>query len=201
MSFELWNTFATFGTFLVISATAIAAIVQLRHLRGSNQIAAINELRETHETPAFAAARYFILVELNTLMEDPAFRYQIADRASGTGEMQAAIQKAVAVGNFYEGMGVLVEAGLVDRELALKIWSGIVTTAWEKLAPVTAIFRRKEGSGLWDNFEHLTMLSREWIAAHPNGTYPPGAPRIELKDKWLEADTEYAVSSQGSRTS
>jgi hypothetical protein len=116
-------------TFLVISATAIAAIVQLRRLRGSNQIAAINELRETHETPAFAAARYFILVELNTLMEDPAFRYKNADRASGTGEMQAAIQKAVAVGTFYEGMGVLVEAGLVDRELALKIWSGIVTTA------------------------------------------------------------------------
>jgi hypothetical protein len=71
--------------------------------------------------------------------------------------------------------------------------------SWEKLAPVTANFRRKEGSGLWDNFEHLTMLSQEWIAAHPNGTYPPGAPRIELKDKWL--DREYAVSSRDSRTS
>lgn len=36
MSLELVNTFATLGTFLVIAATATAAIVQLRHARGSN---------------------------------------------------------------------------------------------------------------------------------------------------------------------
>ena len=46
MSTELVNTFATLGTFVVIAATAIAAIVQLRHMRGSNQIVALNELRE-----------------------------------------------------------------------------------------------------------------------------------------------------------
>src|SRR5580704_11993051 len=191
MSLELWNTFATFGTFLVISATAIVAVVQLRHARGGNQIAAINELRETHEAPDFAAKRYFILVDLEKWLEDPAFRHQIARRSTGTSEMQTAIQKVIAVGNFYEGMGVLVEAGLVDRELVLKIWSGIVTIAWEKLTPVTAILRREAGSGIWDNFEHLTILSQDWIAAHPTGTYPPGIRRIELEDKWLKADTEY----------
>jgi hypothetical protein len=51
MSFELVNTLATFGTFVVIAATAIAAVVQLRHARSSNQIAALNELRETMESP------------------------------------------------------------------------------------------------------------------------------------------------------
>jgi hypothetical protein len=40
MSLELLNTFATLGTFVVIAGTAIAAIVQLRHARSSNQIAA-----------------------------------------------------------------------------------------------------------------------------------------------------------------
>ncbi len=33
MSLELFNSLATFGTFLVISATAIAALYQLRHAR------------------------------------------------------------------------------------------------------------------------------------------------------------------------
>ena len=33
MSLDLVNTLATLGTFLVISATAITAIVQLRHAR------------------------------------------------------------------------------------------------------------------------------------------------------------------------
>ena len=41
MSLQLVNTLATFGTFLVIAGTAIAALVQLRHARGSNQIAAL----------------------------------------------------------------------------------------------------------------------------------------------------------------
>jgi hypothetical protein len=54
MSLELLNTFATFGTFVVITATAVAALVQLRHARSSNQIAALNELRKAQETPEFA---------------------------------------------------------------------------------------------------------------------------------------------------
>jgi hypothetical protein len=59
MSLELVNTFATLGTFLVIAATAIAAIVPVRHMRGSNQIVALNELRETTETAGFRAAQLF----------------------------------------------------------------------------------------------------------------------------------------------
>ena len=37
MSLELWATIASVGTFVVIAATAIAAFVQLRHVRRSNQ--------------------------------------------------------------------------------------------------------------------------------------------------------------------
>jgi len=65
MSLELINTFVTFGTFVVIAATAIAAIVQLRHARSSNHIAALNELRETTEVPDFQAALYFVQGELS----------------------------------------------------------------------------------------------------------------------------------------
>ncbi len=49
MSLELVNTLATCATFVVIAATAIAAIVQLRQLRASNQIIAFNELRQAYE--------------------------------------------------------------------------------------------------------------------------------------------------------
>ncbi|MBV8172813.1 MAG: hypothetical protein JO219_12880, partial [Candidatus Eremiobacteraeota bacterium] len=51
MSLELWNTFATMGTFVVISATAIAALVQLRHARASYQITALAELNKAHDSP------------------------------------------------------------------------------------------------------------------------------------------------------
>jgi hypothetical protein len=36
MSLEIMSTAAAIGTFLVIAATAIAAVVQLRHLRAQN---------------------------------------------------------------------------------------------------------------------------------------------------------------------
>jgi uncharacterized membrane protein (DUF2068 family) len=69
MSLELVNSLATFGTFLVIAGTAIAAIVQLRHARSSNQIAALNELRELQDKPEFRAAQTFVHTELSSALE------------------------------------------------------------------------------------------------------------------------------------
>ncbi len=60
MSLELWNTVATFGRFVVITGTAIAATVQLRFLRRNNQIAYLNELRKTVTSEEFRAAVRFI---------------------------------------------------------------------------------------------------------------------------------------------
>jgi len=194
MSLELVNTLATFGTFVVIAATAIAAIVQLRHARTSNHIAALNELRETTETPDFQAAQHFVDSELSARLQDPAFRYEIDHPSARTDETRPLIARMNAFGNFYEGMGILVKTGLVDRSLVLEIWCDLAIQAWERLAPVAIIGRRRLGDALWENFEYLTGISQDWMAAHPNGTYPAGVRRIELKDPWLEADKQYAAS-------
>jgi hypothetical protein len=194
MSLELVNTLATFGTFFVIAATAIAAIVQLRHARSSNHIAALNELRETRETPNFQAANHFVQGELAAKLQDPAFRYQLATPAARTDEMRPLIAKVVGFGNFYEGLGVLVRTGLVDRELVFQMWADNVIYDWGKLASVAALQRRRVGDALWENFEYLTVLAQDWMAAHPKGTYPAGVRRIRLKDEWLDADKQYAAS-------
>jgi len=78
MTLELVNTLATSATFVVIAATAIAAIVQLRHLRASNQILAFNELRQAFESSDLAAAHKYVDTHLDSDLEDPAFRYAIA---------------------------------------------------------------------------------------------------------------------------
>jgi hypothetical protein len=192
MSLELWNTLATCGTFLVISATAVAAIVQLRHVHGSNQIAAFNELRKTTGSIELEQAEDFVATRLAETIEDPSFRYQVLNRFPRTAE--DLIAKTYIVGNFYESMGALVKARLVDPKLVLEIWSYNVALYWARLAPITAILRRRDGPGVWENFEYLTVLSQDWIDAHPNGTYPPRLRRINLKDAWLEADTQYATS-------
>ncbi|HEY9085346.1 MAG TPA: hypothetical protein VIN40_05355 [Candidatus Tyrphobacter sp.] len=194
MTLELWNTLATFGTFLVIAATAIAAIFQLRHARTSNQIAAINELRESMETPAFAAAQHFVFTELADALKDPELRHQLFNRNARTSANQTMISKINTVGNHYEGVGLLIRAGLVDKRSVLEMWSGPCVGSWEALSPATAIFRRQFGSLLWENFEYLAVLSQDWIADHPHGTYPPGMRRLSPEDEWLDADTRYAAS-------
>ncbi len=194
MSLELVNTLATFGTFLVIAATAITAIVQLRHARSSNHIAALNELRETTETPDFRAAQHFIMTELAGKLQDPAFRYQFGKPAARTDEMRPLIAKANAIGNFYENVGVLVKTGLVDRELINQIWADNVAAAWESLAPLAAIHRGRAGDAVWENFEYLTVVAQNWLAAHPKGAYPAGVRRIEISYQWLEADKQYTAS-------
>jgi hypothetical protein len=194
MSLELVNTLATLGTFLVIAATALAAIVQLHHMRGSNQIAALNELRLTTETTEYRAAALAVLSELSAKLVDPAFRYQVANSAAMTDENKVLIARANSLGNFYESMGLLLRSGLIDPKLAMGMWSSAVAGFWESLSPMTAIQRRELGDGLWENFEYLAVLSQDWLTAHPKGSYPTGKRRIPVKDVWLEADKKYVAS-------
>ena len=75
----------------------------------------------------------------------------------------------------------------------MQIYSEQVVGAWRQLAEVAAIHRRRN-IGVWENFEYLSVLSQDWIAAHPKGAYPANIRRADLKDEWLEADKQYAAS-------
>jgi hypothetical protein len=108
--------------------------------------------------------------------------------ARRTDETRALVAKVLKVGNFYESMGMLAKAGLVDRDLVFELWSANINQAWEKLQPYTAICRRSLGEALYENFEYITVLARSWLVAHPKGTFPASMPRIDVKGEWLEAD-------------
>lgn len=194
MTLELVNSFATFGTFLVIAGTAIAALVQLRHARGSNQIAALDELREAFQSAEFAEAQAFVDTGLGELVKNPAFRYQWANRAARTEEFLAQIQCIRLVGNYFEDVGALILAGLLDPDLAIPIYGTDVVRAWDQMEPVTAIGRRRGGNAIWENFEYAAMLCKTWMKSNPEGGYPRNAPRLPVNDAWLEADTHYAAS-------
>jgi Domain of unknown function (DUF4760) len=197
MSLELVNTLATFGTFLVIAGTAIAAIVQLRHARSSNQIEAIAELRGETESPQMQSAARFVLHDLSKKMEDPAFRYEVANRHRGamTSENQSSWSEIVRVANFYETMGLLVKSGLADKNLVLDMFSANILTNWKRLSALIGLNRNvAQDNSIWENFEYLAVLSQDWEVAHPNGTYPAGVRRLELKYPWLEADKQYTAS-------
>jgi Domain of unknown function (DUF4760) len=189
MPLELWNTVATIGTFVVISATAITAFVWLRHLRSSNQISVLNELRRAQEEPEYQAALKFVHTGLNVRMKDPKFRRQITAFQKGqpvAEDSEEALSVLTTVADNYEIMGLFVKRGLVDRKSALDIWSLYVLMEWERLAPVTAVFRRSGSDAVYENFEYLAVAAKDWLKTYPNGTYPKRTRRIRLYDEWRE---------------
>lgn len=192
MPLELWNTIATCGTFVVIAATAVAAVFQLRHARGSNQIAALAELRTSFQSVEFAEAFNFTNRNIPGLMDDPEFRYQLIHRTERTADYAEAIRTINFVGNYFEDMGALILAGLLDKTSTNMIYSSDITIAWETLLPVLQVTRREFGPAVWENFEYAAMLAQDWIAAHPGGNYPHGARRAEVGDPYREADAAYA---------
>jgi len=79
MSLELLNTLATLATCLVVATTAIAALIQLRHLRASNQIhgqLAINALIQSEE---FRRAQMAIQ-DLPDMISDPKLAWAFRAR-------------------------------------------------------------------------------------------------------------------------
>jgi hypothetical protein len=195
MSLELVNTLATFGTFLVIAGTAIAAIVQLRHARSSNQIEALAEISAERDNPETRSAERFVLHGLSEKLKDPSFRYQLANTEAMTAEMQSSLSDIRRVGNFFENIGALVKNGLADKEMVLDIFSNQVLNNWEQLTPAIAIVRQsRQNNAIWENFEYLAVLSQDWRTAHPHGNYPAGVRHIDLKYPWAEADKQFAAS-------
>ena len=184
MSPEYLTAVASIGTFLVIAATAIAAFVQLRHMRGATSITALTESREILESEDFAAAQRFVAFKLPELLKDPDVRRRL--RKSPLDED---LRPVNVVGNFFESLGSFIRFGIIDKEIACSLWSDVVVRNWNGLAPLLAVMRRTTGPALWEQFEYLASISKQWQDRHPGGTYPSELKRLPLEDVWLDADT------------
>ena len=190
LSYELLTTVASIGTFVVIAATAVAAFVQLRHVRGSNAIAALTECREVLESEEFQAARRFINDDLPEMLKDERVRRELTDAT-----LPIRLQHVNTVGNFFESLGAFVRHGIIDKEIACSLWSAVVVRNWESLSPALAIMRRKSGASLWEQFEYLASISKAWLDRHRDGDFPPGAEHMPIVDVWLEADKSATSNS------
>jgi hypothetical protein len=185
MSLELLNTLATITTTIVIAATAIAAIVQLRHLRNGNQIAAQLALRQLLLDTGFWAAVGQARHEIPKLLEDPKFRQFVREYHLSTAptveddeRFEGPYTAALAVGRNLENIGNMVRNGLTDPRIFLEQYATLVETAWNATEPLLKIRREAVGSDApWEDFEYLTVLARDWNAK-VRSCYPSGVRRI-----------------------
>jgi len=180
---EIWSLVASLGTFLVIAATAIAAIVQLRHMRGSNQITVFSKLEEMWDDKEFRTQRRLVADELDQRLRDPQFRKELEADASPDEFVRAVID----VANFFEGMAIYAKTGLADTDIVCDFWSAIIVGSWHRLAPAIAIMRRTAGPLAYENFQYLAVVAQRYMDTHPHGTVPPEG-RAPVPDVWLAED-------------
>lgn len=181
MTLEALSTAAAVGTFLVIAATAIAALIQLRHLRVSNQLEALLAILSLPYDPVLNESFQFVSHDLESRMQDPAFRRELENP-----RVDRKVHKEMQVCDYYERLGSIVKNGLIPEELYFD--NSTPEQYWKLLSQVIAIRRRVRGPVAYDNFEYLIARSRAYDRRHPNGTYPPNMARVEVEDAWLAED-------------
>lgn len=175
MSLELWNSLAAWATLLVIAATAVAAVIQLRHLRANNDLQGLLKVLEMAYEPVVQDAFDYLTGVFPQRVKDPAYLRELE-----MDTIDSRVHKELVACEYYERLGSYVKNGLISSEFYLDCSSPEMY--WEALAPVIAILRKHRGCTAYENFEYLVVLERDWNQRHPEGNYPKGLPRITLPD-------------------
>ena len=176
MPLELINTLAAVGTFVVISATGIAALVQLRHLRKSNELQGLMTVLTLNYETAVQDAFRFLTHDFPSKMKDPSFRQQL----DTDGPVDRLVHKELEICDYFERIGSFVKNGLISENLYMDC--SVPELFWGALEPAIAIMRRKRGPTVYENFEYLAIRSRHWNRLHPGGNYPSSTPRANFVD-------------------
>jgi len=183
VSLELVSAIASLVTAVVIAATAIAAIIQLRHMRTNNQIAAFLAVRSEFDSDAYRNASSIVRREFPAIWEDAGFcAYMIAiltDREPI--EKARYIEARFAarlVSNTHENLGVLIKSRLVDKDLFLDVYSFTVVSMWDDVQGFVALVRALINEpALYENFEYLASIAKDYTVARVP-LYPSHAKRL-----------------------
>jgi hypothetical protein len=177
MSMEAWTTVAAVGTFVVITITAIAAFIQLHHLRASNQLSAMLKLLELEQSAALEDRFHFVRTQLAAKMRDPDFQTSLDEQP-----IDRTLHPERHVIAWFEHIGAWMKNGLIDEQAYLEYASPIITQYWTLLAPTVRLIRRTRDAWVLEDFEYLAARAKRWIETHPLGRYPKNTSRMEAID-------------------
>lgn len=173
-SAEYLAAYASIGTFVVIAITAIAAVVQLRHIRSANQLAGFMDLAALWDSDAFQRATRFVHDELPARLQNPQYRAELRRPEPDRREHQELV-----VTDMLERSGSYVKYGMIDDEQLLDIIFPFVISMWSSLKEVVALQRVGNQNGeLFGNFEYLAARSVDYQGTHKHGSYPRGVRRM-----------------------
>lgn len=172
MTVEAWNAIASVGTFLVIFATAVIALGQLRHIRLANQLSGLRSTFDMLQDPSVRELVNFVRHDLAERMKDEAFRAGLLENPIDRGA-----HPELYLCDMYNHVGSFVRSGLIDEDIYLQTDWYNVSLYWGLLKDTIAL-GRKSRPYIFENFEWLASRAARWQSAHPHGDYPAGEPRM-----------------------
>lgn len=162
------------ATFIVIALTAIAALIQLRHLRANNQMNILLTLMQMWNDADMQEHIRYMRGPLQEKLKDARFLEEFGSRSPTRGE-----HPELLVADFWEQIGSFMKYGLMDENSWLDIAASQVTSAWDSLRPAIASMRIKRGPAAYENFEYAAVRAELWMRRHPDGSYPRSMPRMD----------------------
>jgi hypothetical protein len=168
---EVLNAIFSGLTLVVFIVTAVAAIVQLRHLRSNTSLQGLTMVLQDWQKPEMQAWIRYVRLELPEKLKDPTFCDEFRRR------LDRVHHPELHVCDYWEQCGTYIKYGMIDRLTFLDSSCATIVRLWESIYPAIVIMRERGGPSVYENFEYLAVLSKQWIDAHPNGAYPANMPR------------------------
>jgi hypothetical protein len=183
MNWEEISAISTFITMLVIASSAIAALIQLRHMRAGNAITGFLGFMDRWASPqAREIANYVFSGAVQKKLQDPAYRAELR----GVANVDRLVHPEFQYLDFWESIGMFVKLGYFAEDAVMESGGLIAVRAWEVLMPVIAIVRSVRGPEVYDNYEYLVSRAMLWEAKHPGGIFPNHTPRLSVTNSFAD---------------
>ena len=137
----VWDRLTAIAAFLnvvVIGVGALFAYQQINRLRRQQEAELVQRIFATLNREEFAGALDFVYNGLSSRLAEVAYVREIAE-----GRATAASHREFVVMHFFNGLGVLVHTKMVSEYPVVPIIASPCLRAWERLAPVVELLRRR----------------------------------------------------------
>jgi len=155
---------------------AFFAYQQINRLRRQQEAELIQQIFATFNEQRFADALAFVYGDLALRLTDSAYVSEI-----GEGRATAASHPEFVVMHFFNGLGLLVHTKTVAEYPIVQIVASPCIRAWERLAPVVELLRRRYPHA-YTPFESLVVRSRAIDFAAINARFRSETP--QLHEQW-----------------
>ena len=187
MTLAAFTAITNVVTLIMLLVGAVAALIQLRHLRAANVLASMLAVEARFAEPELQRALLSVQDELGVKLADPRYRAEL----TGRGYIDTQAHPEMTVCNWFNELATMVEGEFLDEDVFFDSYGRLVEYYWRLAGPAIVLLRRERGSDVYAGFGRLARRAADWRRKHGNaGIYPARAVRTPPADPWAGSDRD-----------